>query len=285
LIPASVIVVSYHTGPILWDCLEAALAAPETAELILVDNGNPPEVQARLAGLAAREARLTYAPQAENLGFAAGANRGAALSTGAALCFLNPDAVMAPGALRQLVATLGGPEKHRLVGGLIRGVDGQEQRGCRREEVTLWSAFVSASGLSRLEQAVPAFRELHRNKDPMPAEAQPMPVVSGAFVCVGRALFDALGGFDEGYFLHVEDVDFCRRARAIGAEVLFEPRAAATHAGATSAVSSSFVRRAKAAGFRRYFLKFASGPVDRTLVRVAGVGVEAALALRGSTHA
>ncbi len=282
---ASVIVVTYHTGPILWACLEAALAGPDAAELILVDNGNPPAVRAALAARAASEPRLTYAPQDANLGFAAGANRGAALARGEALCFLNPDAVMAPGALRQLVASLGGAEQRRIVGGLILGADGREQRGCRRKELTLWSAFVTASGLSRLERVAPALRDLHRNHDPLPPAAVPMPVVSGAFLGVGRALFDALGGFDEGYFLHVEDVDLCRRARALGAEVLFEPRAQAAHAGATSAVSSAFVRRAKAAGFKRYFLKFASGPLDRTLVRAAGFGVDAALVLRGLPHA
>lgn len=282
---ASVIVVSFHTGPVLWDCLNAALAEPDVGELVLVDNGNPPDVQARLERWAGTEPRLIYAPQAANLGFAAGANRGARLSGGEALCFLNPDAVVAPGAVRQLVAELGGPDDRRIVGGLVCGADGREQRGCRREEVTLWSAFVSASGLSRLEPALPFLRDLHRMHDPMPAAAQPMPVVSGAFFGVRRALFEMLGGFDEGYFLHVEDVDLCRRARALGAQVLFEPRAAATHLGGSSAVSSAFVRRAKAAGFKRYFQKFASGPADRALIRIAGFAVDGALALRGLTHA
>jgi GT2 family glycosyltransferase len=282
---ASLIVVSFHTGPVLWDCLDAALAGPDVAELVLVDNGNPPEVQAQLALRAQKEPRLIYAPQAANLGFAAGANRGAALCRGEALCFVNPDAVVAPGALRQLVATLGGPDDSRIVGGLVRGTDGREQRGCRREEVTPWSAFVSASGLSRLEPALPFLRDLHRIHDPMPVAAQPMPVVSGAFLGVRRALFERLGGFDEGYFLHVEDVDLCRRARAIGALVLFEPGAEATHLGGSSAVSSAFVRRAKAAGFKRYFQKFAAGPADRALVRIAGFAVDGALALRGLTHA
>ena len=61
-----------------------------------------------------------------------------------------------------------------------------------------------------------------------------MDAVSGALMYLSRAGFERLGGFDEGYFLHVEDLDLCRRAEADGGSVIYTPLASALHHGATS---------------------------------------------------
>ena len=67
--------------------------------------------------------------------------------------------------------------------------------------------------------------------------------------------FEALGGFDEDYFLHVEDIDVCRRARDQGGEVYFVPEAVVMHYGSTSQVRRQKVEWEKLKGFTRYFLK------------------------------
>jgi hypothetical protein len=98
-----------------------------------------------------------------------------------------------------------------------------------------------------------------------------METVSGAALMMSRRGFDQLGGFDEGYFLHVEDIDLCKRARDAGGAVVFEPRAVVHHAGSTSKVSRLKVERWKAAGLVRYFARHGGilGPVKAALLAPA----------------
>src|SRR5205085_2560512 len=125
--------------------------------------------------------------------------------------------------------------------------DGREQRGGRRDMITPWRAIVSAFGLGRWERISPLFRDLHREGDPIPSGPLRVGAVSGAAMLLPRASFATLNGFDEKYFLHVEDVDLCRRAAEAGGETLFVPQARAMHYRSTSETTSLNVERAKAA--------------------------------------
>jgi hypothetical protein len=78
-----------------------------------------------------------------------------------------------------------------------------------------------------------------------------------------REDFDAVDGFDEKYFLHVEDVDLCWRVRRDGGQVLFHPRAEVIHLGHTSHVSPIRVEFHKGVGLARYFRKRAVGVGQR----------------------
>src|SRR5690606_29943057 len=73
------------------------------------------------------------------------------------------------------------------------------------------------------------------------------------------------GGFDEGYFLHVEDVDLCWRVRRAGGQVLFHPKAEVIHLGHTSQASPVKVEFHKGLGLARYFRKRSEKPVERLL--------------------
>lgn len=244
----SVIMVSYKTGPSLFDAIEACLAEPRVAELIVVNHDNPAEDVQRLRTLAEREARLIVINTGANLGFSRGCNIGAEQASGSHLLFLNPDTVLQPGAARWLMQTSGGQAEPVIIGAQITDPDGREQRGGRRGELTLASAAASLLGFSARSA-----HALHLEGGTLPDEAVSVAAVSGAALLMTRAGFDQLGGFDEGYFLHVEDLDLCRRARDAGGTVLFEPRAIVRHVGATSHASRFRVEHWKAAGLVRYF--------------------------------
>jgi GT2 family glycosyltransferase len=115
-------------------------------------------------------------------------------------------------------------------------------------------------GLGRLEKFSPLFRDLHRERDPVPIAPTAVGAVSGAAMLLPKDSFVTLGGFDEKYFLHVEDVDICRRAAEAGGEAVFAPEARAMHYRSTSETTSFKLERAKAAGFMRYLFKFARTP-------------------------
>ncbi|MEL6210619.1 MAG: glycosyltransferase family 2 protein, partial [Pseudomonadota bacterium] len=216
-----------------------------------VDNGNPPADEAWLDDLAARHsARLKLIRPRENLGFGRACNLGAREARGNLLLFINPDAVMKRNSVKALVAASAGKPVPFLVGGKLFGLDGAEQRGARRRELTLMRAMGLAPWT--LENT------------PAPDGPVPMDVVSGAFFLMAKHQFLMLdGGFDDAYFLHVEDVDLCRRVREAGGTVIYQPQAGALHYGSTSDVTSAQVAAYKADSLVHYFRKFARGPVSK----------------------
>jgi hypothetical protein len=277
------VIVSYHTGPALWACIQAALGDPEIAQVVVVDNGNPPAATEQLHALAANRTGLTVLSGHGNIGFSAGCNLGAAAAAGSTLLFLNPDLELRAGAVRALLRTLdqadpGGPV---VVGGRLLCPDGSEQRGARRDHITPWSALVAMTGLGKLERIAPVFRDPHRERDPVPVGPQRVGAVSGAMLLMRRGDFEAVGGFDPSYFLHVEDLDLCRRVWAAGGEVVFAPDAEGVHIGRTSRASGVFVERCKAQGFARYFARFAASPLERAAAAVLAPLLGAALLTRG----
>ncbi len=89
----------------------------------------------------------------------------------------------------------------------------------------------------------------------MPAAAVPVDCISGAFMLMPRLVFETVGGMDAGYFLHVEDADFCLRVGREAGVVLFDPALRIRHRQGTSAAPALFVEWHKARGFIRYFHK------------------------------
>lgn len=260
----SVVMVVYMTGEALEQSVERVLGDPLVDEFVIVDNGSSPSEAQRLRGLVARDDRVVLLSGHGNIGFARGANLGARNASGDLLVFLNPDAFLQPGCIAELVREIEGRPAPCIVGGRVLNADRTEQRGARRGEITPVSALLSLSTLSKL---IPGWRryEVHWEDEAAPDQAQPVPTISGACFCMRRHDFDAVGGFDEGYFLHVEDVDLCWRVRQQGGEVLFHPKAEVIHLGHTSLASPLKVEFHKGVGLARYFRKRAGGAGQRVV--------------------
>jgi N-acetylglucosaminyl-diphospho-decaprenol L-rhamnosyltransferase len=276
----SAIVVSYRTGEVLFDCLAALESDPAISEIMLVDNGNPVETLERVKAAYGKSAKLKIIGGGVNRGFAAGVNLGAAQAGGNRFLVINPDAVLQPGSIAALEAARAEAAEPVVVGGKIFGLDGAEQRGARRRRLTMRSAAVTFLGMSWLRRFNPAFVNINLNNEPPPSGPVQVDAVSGALMYLSRAGFERLGGFDAGYFLHVEDLDLCRRADAEGGSVIYTPLAAALHHGATSAATAVAVERHKAAGLGRYFKKFAETPAEKLAAAVLGPVILVALVVR-----
>ncbi len=244
------VLVSYRTGPVLFDVLDALLGQPETAQVVLVDNGNPAPVRAELAALASAEPRLELVQGQGNVGFAAACNLGVARAREPLLLLLNPDCLLPPAALGGLLEQARGLPEPWLLGPRLLNPDGTEQAGSRRRLLTPGLAVVEGLGLYRL---FPRLRRFNLHREPLPAQTVSMPVVSGACMLLPLAAYRRLGGMDEGYFLHLEDVDFCLRFGAAGGGVYFCPKPAVTHLKSTSDASPLRVEWHKTRGFLRYF--------------------------------
>ncbi len=276
---ASVVLVAYMTGDSLFPSIDSALAQPEVAEVVVVDNGSTPEDAARLAAQASATPRLRLVTGQGNVGFARGANLGAGAAGGDLLVFLNPDAFLGPGGVTALAEALAGRPSPSLAGARILNSDGTEQRGGRRGEVTPLSTLLSLSTLAR---RVPGLRrfEVHLEDEPTPGQVIEAPTVSGACFAMRRADFEALGGFDEGYFLHVEDIDLCWRVRQAGGQVVFQPAAEVIHVGHTSRANPLRVEYAKGCGLARFFRKRARTPAGVAAAWALGPFIVAAAVVR-----
>jgi GT2 family glycosyltransferase len=172
-------------------------------------------------------------------------------SRGESILILNPDSYLAENTVERLHAHSLNLSSPFMIGARILNEDGSDQRGCRRALLTPKTAFVEALHLARF---FPDLR-LNLEREPIPSSLSPIPAISGAFMFLPRRDFDLIGGFDEGFFLHVEDLDFCYRFRRAGGEIYFAPDVRATHIGGTSEVSSNFIESHKRRGFIRYFHK------------------------------
>lgn len=263
----SVVMVVYMTGEALSESVARVLADPLVDEFVIVDNGSPCAEATRLQELADRDARVRLLAGHGNVGFARGANLGARAASGEILVFLNPDAFLQPGCVAGLVRAIENRPVPTLVGGRILNADRTEQRGARRGDITPMTALLS---LSRLATMAPGLKryEVHWENDAAPEQVSPVPTVSGACLCMRREDFQAVDGFDEGYFLHVEDVDLCWRVRRAGGQVLFHPKAEVVHLGHTSLTSPLRVEFHKGVGLARYFRRRAEGLSQRLIAWV-----------------
>jgi GT2 family glycosyltransferase len=182
---------------------------------------------------------------------------------------LNPDAYLQPGCISSLIGAAQDQPKPCVVGARVLNEDGSEQRGGRRGEVTPVSTLLSFSHLSRL---LPFLRkyEIHLEDQTTPKLPVPVPTISGACFYMSREDFNQLGGFDERYFLHVEDIDLCWRARGLGGSVVFAPEALVVHLGSTSLKHPVVVEYHKGRGLTRYFRKRANSPGHYALALALG---------------
>lgn len=265
------IVVSYNTGKRLKECLYALDADPNVDAVVIVDNGNPAEDARYISEFCAARTAFTLVSGQGNIGFGSGVNLGASKASSEQFLIINPDAVLRWGSVEQLQETAQSLATPWIVGGRIFNLRGIEERGARRKELTLFRAMTRLIGWNTwtLEKAPP------------PKEPVPMELISGAFFLTSKVSFEQLGGFDEAYFLHVEDIDLCRRCREAGGAVIYDPRAGALHYGSTSDVANRIVASHKAKSLKRYFRKFSKGPVERVLVEILMPFIGLATWLRG----
>jgi N-acetylglucosaminyl-diphospho-decaprenol L-rhamnosyltransferase len=255
----SVIMVIYRTGEALAESIAKVLAEPLVDEFILIDNGSTLEEEAVQDAAAARDPRVKLLRGHGNVGFARGCNMGASAAHGRVVVVLNPDAFLQEGCIQSLVEAVDSEPAPRLIGARILNIDGTEQRGARRGEVTPVTTLLSLTRLAHAARFLQRF-EIHHEADPEPSGLLPVATISGACFALTHEDYEALGGFDEGYFLHVEDVDLCWRMRQSGGRVLFAPSARVVHLGSTSHTSPLKVEFFKGLGLVRYFRKRADNP-------------------------
>ncbi|MEO5862761.1 MAG: glycosyltransferase family 2 protein [Burkholderiales bacterium] len=267
----STIIVNYNAGEFLRSCVDSLLNCPLETEVIVVDNASTDDSLDALAGLP----NVQIIKNAANVGFATACNIGIRVASASFLLFLNPDCFFEPDTLIRLLEAMRFVERVGMVGGLLVNPDGTEQAGGRRAIPTPWRSFVRAFGLARFADRWPRlFFDFHLHKQPLPNHNIEVEAISGACMMVRREAIQDVGEWDERYFLHCEDLDWCMRFRQKGWKILFVPSARVTHAlGVSSRSRPIFVEWHKHKGMIRFYRKFFRRQYPALLMGLVIVGV------------
>lgn len=218
----SVLIVSYNTCSLTLQAIASVVSEPRV-ETIVVDNASG---DASADTIAARYSSVHLIRSERNLGFAGGMNAAATVARGEALLLLNSDACLEPGALELLLQHLDSHPRAGLVGPALRYADGHWQPSA--------FAFPGLVQIALDLYPIDRLTDSHLNGRVQAALPRQVDHPLGACMLIRRAAWQDVGPLDEGYFMYLEEIDWCRRARTRGWQIWYEPRAVAVHHGGSS---------------------------------------------------
>jgi len=219
----SAVIVSFNTRELLLGCLDALHAHVRAPfETIVVDNAS---ADGSAEAVRARFPAVRLIPSASNLGFSRANNLALREARGEHVLVLNSDCEVRPGAVEAMSAVLEERPDVAVVGPRTVGADGRPQMsfGPRLTPVAEWWQRRLVRGLK--EGRTDALREVASRT----AREQEPDWVSASCLLARRRVLEAVGGFDESFFLYEEDVDLCLRVRAAGWRVVYTPAAEVVH--------------------------------------------------------
>lgn len=224
----SVLVCTYECEAFIVGCLDAVVATTvdHEVEIIVTDNASS---DATVAVVRAAHPDVTVIEMGRNAGFAAANNAAMAAAKGRHVILLNPDTAVQPGALDTMVEVLDARPDVGIVAPQLLNTDGTDQGTARSFPTPAAALFGRRSPLTKVFPRNRWSTRFLLGRDHVGDEPFPVDWVSGACLMVRRADADAVGGLDEGFFMHFEDTDFCHRVKDTGQGVLCVPRARVVH--------------------------------------------------------
>lgn len=220
-----IVIINWNAGVQLRTCIDSIVqySAGLVKQTIVVDNGSVDRSDASMEGLP----NVTLIRTGANLGFGKACNLGAQHVKSDYVLFLNPDAALYADTLPKVMAYMQDPANARagICGVQLLDEAGQVSRSCAR--------FPSAPGFIAhavgLDRFFPRLGHFMAEWDH--AQTREVDHVIGAFFLMRRNLFDALHGFDERFFVYLEDLDLSYRAHQAGWRSVYFTDAQAFHAG------------------------------------------------------
>lgn len=218
------VVVEYESGGLLRACVDSILAddSAGAVEVVVVDNGGAGTAEARVGGLP--HVRVLSAGQ--NLGYAGGANLGVAATDAAVVAVCNPDLVVERGTAAAMLARLDAEADLAAVGPVVENPDGTQYPSARTMPLLRDAVGHALLGVVRPTNR---YTRRYRQLDVDPRRARDVDWLSGAAVWLRRSALDSVGGWDDGYFMFMEEVDLCWRLRRLGWRVAYDPGGTVVH--------------------------------------------------------
>lgn len=238
-IDLSIVIVSYNTRELLLACLQSLYEMPQpyTFEVIVSDNASSDGSEATIRN---DFPQVMVIQNGENLGFGTAMNIGVKSAVGKYLLVLNPDTLVPPETLVRLLKYLVRQTEPRVVSCRLISPEGIRQLSCARFPTPLRLIFL----FTRLSQVIP-FKSMQAYYDRFnwgdlstegyqDSSPRKVDTVLGAFFMLPTEAFRQVGGFDENFFMHYEEIDLFKRLDNVGCEVFFLPDISVTHYGGAS---------------------------------------------------
>lgn len=273
-----VVIVSHGAEALLRRCLASLEEHPANGDMrvTVVDSGSPDSTP----DMVEREFPQVRLLRRDNIGFSAANNLVLRESEASAVLLLNPDTAVHAGALDAALARLRSEERIGMVGVKLLTESGELDHACKRSFPTPLSALAHFTGIGRSEDASGAlsqYRATHLGDD----EAGEVDAVNGAFMLCRAEAIREVGLLDEGYWLYMEDLDWCRRFWEAGWRVFYEPAGVALHVKGGSSGARRAPRQEVAfhRGMARFYRRF-DAPEHNPVVNAAVyAGIAAKLAV------
>jgi N-acetylglucosaminyl-diphospho-decaprenol L-rhamnosyltransferase len=216
------VVVSYNVAELLVRCVES-LRADGIDRIVVVDNASADD---SVGAIRRADPRVEVVALDRNLGYGAGVNCGVARTDEPHVLVLNPDVEVEPGSTKVLLAALARDPGLALVGPRIVTPEGETYPSART-----FPDLIDAAGHAFLHFVWPSnpFSRRYRMLDWDHGDARNVDWVAGTHFLARRSAWDEVRGFDEAFFMYMEDVDLCWRLHASGWRVGYEPGAAVIH--------------------------------------------------------
>ena len=271
-----VVVVSHGAEDLLRRCLRSLEAHPASGEMrvTVVDSGSPDSTP----DMVEREFPGVRLIRRGNIGFSAANNLVLRESDAEAVLLLNPDTEVYEGTLDAALARLRSDERVGMVGVKLVTESGELDHACKRSFPTPLAALAHFSGIGGRADAagtLSQYRATHLGDD----EPGEVDAVNGAFMlCRGKAVRQ-VGLLDEGYWLYMEDLDWCRRFWRAGWKVFYEPAGAALHVKGGSSAGRRAPRQEIAfhRGMARFYRRFDARENNSLLNAAVYAGIGAKL--------
>ncbi len=276
-----VVIVSHGAEALLRRCLESLRTHPPraaTMRVTVVDSGSPDGTP----DMVAREFPEFHLERRGNIGFSAANNLVLRESRAGAVLLLNPDTEVYAGTLDTVLARLAADPAIGMVGAKLVREDGELDHAAKRSFPTPLAALAHFTGIGRGAEAgatLGQYRATHLGED----EPGEVDAVNGAFMLCRATAVAQVGLLDEGYWLYMEDLDWCHRFWDAGWKVFYEPKAIALHVKGGSSTSRRAPRQEIAfhRGMGRFYRRF-DAPHANPLLNLAvylGIGAKLAVSL------
>lgn len=274
----SILIVTYNSKDTIKECLDSVFLACKDlqAEVVVVDNHSSDGTQELLGQLIPEYADLFLQMNKTNRGFAIGNNQALQLAQGEHIMILNPDTIVEPDTLIELLSALKADKTIGAVAPQLQFPDGSVQRTCRRFPVHR-DVIYHVLGLASLFPQSPHFNGWKMGDfDHLTRQVVDQP--AGAALLVRGHLLRALNGFDENFPMFFNDVDLCKRIWEAGYTIWYLPEHVIQHLGGASVKQVKMKMTISShVSFFRYFEKHFTRMYQQPFNFIAGVLLYASL--------
>lgn len=235
----SIIIVSYNAKKLLQQCVQSLYLSSnylqDLCEIVVVDNHSEdgsPEF------LMQQHPEVKLITNQENIGFGKANNQGVKQAIGEYICLINPDTIVDSSTLAAVIDFfIQYPDNKSAFGGILLNPNGSEQRGSRRSFPNFLNVFLHFTKLYKIFKYKKSY-----DLSWLPVETHQVECVSGACIGMPKAMYEDLGGFDEQFFLHFEDIDLCKRIWQAGYKLWFYPQVRVFHVKGGSSNTSETIK-------------------------------------------